>query len=205
MAVFRGSPFDEELVWGRVLRSDDRFCFQCLRVPGEQQDKFLRWDVVSPCWSIDGTSCACQFGTKLEAWNWYRNHPSLADLPFQEGDEVLHQVLSDRVASLRREVMPRGASAQYLSLPELFVLFLAYSFWLGDRVEKRLSASVFRLDTYLVPYIVVPCMCFRYQLHVCQASSSLFWHGDLGCIGVCSMFFNRSCRIPDDVTSYGTT
>ena len=89
MSFFRGTLFDEELLWGRALTSDDRFCFQCLRVPGEQQDKFLRWDVVNPCWSIDGTSCGCHFGTKIEAGTWYRNQAALADLPFQEGDEAL--------------------------------------------------------------------------------------------------------------------
>eukprot|EP00969_Alexandrium_andersonii_P169466 7491967-Alexandrium_andersonii.AAC.1 len=67
MGLFRGALFDDQPVRGRPLGSDATFCFQRLRVPGEQPDKFLRWNVVNPCWSIDGTTRCCHFGTKSEA------------------------------------------------------------------------------------------------------------------------------------------
>ena len=94
------------------------------------------------------TSCACQFGTKLEAWNSYRSHSSLADVPFQEGLEALHLVLSARVASLRRTISPCLSSLGCFSVLELLRLFLMYAVWAGDRVKHGSWTSLLVLDTH---------------------------------------------------------
>eukprot|EP00969_Alexandrium_andersonii_P217661 9615286-Alexandrium_andersonii.AAC.1 len=206
MALFRGALFDEELVWGRALRSDDRFCFQRLRVPGEQNDKFLRWGVANTCWPIDGTSRGCQFGTKIEAWMWYRDRPSLADLPFQEGDAAVHLVLSAQAASIRREVTPSGADAQYVALPELCALSLAYSFWAADRAQKVLRASIRIQGNILAQCVVLACVCCRGLPAVRKGFSSSCNHAVHSWIVPAVVLFNCVCCIFGgmivDATSY---